>query len=71
MTLSLAGLLLGLGLSFVVTTLLVRFLYGVTPHDVPTLTVVSLVLVTVTFFASYLPARRVTKTDPMQTLRHE
>jgi putative ABC transport system permease protein len=71
MTLSLAGLLLGLGVSFAVTTLLVRFLYGVTPHDIPTLAVVSLVLMTVTFFASYLPARRVTKTDPMQTLRHE
>jgi putative ABC transport system permease protein len=71
MTLSLAGLLLGLGASFAATTLLVRFLYGVAPHDIPTIAVVSLVLMTVTLFASYLPARRVTKTDPMQTLRHE
>jgi predicted permease len=71
MTLSLAGLLLGLGASFGATTLLVRFLYGVAPHDIPTIAVVSLVLMTSTLFASYLPARRVTKTDPMQTLRHE
>jgi putative ABC transport system permease protein len=71
MTLLLVGLLFGLALSFGATTLLMRFLYGVAPHDVPTLAAVSFVLVAATFFASYLPARRVTETDPMQTLRHE
>jgi hypothetical protein len=44
---------------------------GMKPNDLLTFVLVSSVLITVTFFASYVPARHATKIDPMQTLRHE
>jgi putative ABC transport system permease protein len=71
MVLSLIGVVIGIAGSFVATPLLSRFLYGVKPHDVLTLVLVSSLLMAVTFVASYVPARRATKIDPMQTLRHE
>jgi putative ABC transport system permease protein len=71
MALSAIGVVIGLAGSFVATPLLSRFLYGVKAHDVLTLVLVSSLLLAVTFLASYVPARRVTKIDPMQTLRHE
>jgi putative ABC transport system permease protein len=71
MLISLIGVLIGLVTSFVATPLIAKFLYGVKAHDVLTLLLVSLVVVTVTFFASYLPARQATRIDPMRTLRHE
>jgi len=71
MVLSALGVVIGVVGSFLATPLLTRFLYGVKPHDAMTLGVVSLLLVTVTFFASFIPARRATRIDPMETLRHE
>jgi predicted permease len=71
MVLSLIGVVIGIAGSFVATPLLSRFLYGVKPHDVLTLVLVSSLLMAVTFVASYVPARRATKIDPMRTLRHE
>lgn len=71
MILSLLGLVIGAAASFVATPLLTRYLYGVKPHDAQTLILVSSVLVAVTFLASYVPARRAIKIDPMETLRHE
>ena len=71
MLLSLIGVAIGLAGSFAATPLLADFLYGVKPHDSLTLAMVSFVLVAVTFFASFVPARHATKIDPMQTIRHE
>jgi putative ABC transport system permease protein len=71
MVLALIGVAIGLAGSFAATPLLADFLYGIKPHDVLTLGLVSLLLVAVTFFASYIPARHATRIDPMQTLRHE
>jgi ABC-type antimicrobial peptide transport system permease subunit len=71
MLLSLIGVAIGLAGSFAATPLLADFLYGVKSHDFLTLAMVSLLLLAVTFFASFIPARRATKIDPMQTLRHE
>ena len=71
MVLSLVGVAIGLVASFAATPLIERFLYGVKAHDVPTLLGVSLLLITITFFASYIPARYVTKIDPIRILRHE
>jgi putative ABC transport system permease protein len=71
MLLSLLGVLVGVAASFLATPLLRVFLYGVKPHDVLTLSLVSVLLVAVTLFASYVPARRAANIDPMETLRHE
>jgi putative ABC transport system permease protein len=71
MTLSVVGVSIGVAASFAAAPLLAEFLYGVKPHDVLTLLLVSLLLIAVTFLASYIPARHATEIDPMETLRHD
>jgi len=71
MVLSFIGVGIGVASSFAATPLLAEFLYGVKAHDMLTVVLVSLLLVAVTFVASYVPARQATKIDPMRTLRHE
>jgi len=71
MTLSVLGVIIGVAASFAAAPLLAEFLYGVKPHDVLTLVLVSSVLIAVTFFASYIPARHATQIDPMERLRHD
>jgi putative ABC transport system permease protein len=71
MVLSLFGVTMGVAGSFAATPLLARFLYGVKPHDLLTLVLVSSFLMAVISVASYIPARHATKIDPMQALRHE
>jgi putative ABC transport system permease protein len=71
MTLSFLGVIIGVAASFAAAPLLAEFLYGVKAHDVLTLLLVSLLLIAVTFLASYIPARHATLIDPMETLRHD
>ena len=71
MVLTLLGIGIGLGGAFVMTRFLSRLLFGVTPTDLATFVVVSTVLAIVAFLASYIPARRATKVDPMVALRYE
>jgi putative ABC transport system permease protein len=70
MMLSIVGVMIGVAASFAAAPLLAEFLYGVKPHDVLTMVVVSSVLIAVTFLASYIPARHATAIDPIETLRH-
>jgi putative ABC transport system permease protein len=67
--LSLAGALLGLVASFLVTRLLARFLYGVGPNDAIAIGVVVLLLGATATLASFLPAWRAAHVDPMSALR--
>jgi putative ABC transport system permease protein len=67
----LAGLALGIGGSIGVTRLLGGMLYGVRPTDPTVLGVVSIVLAGVALIASFVPARRAAKLDPIRTLRHD
>ncbi|MGC2853299.1 MAG: FtsX-like permease family protein, partial [Candidatus Acidiferrum sp.] len=71
MILCLVGVVIGASASFLATPLLADYLYGVRPHDALTLSLVSVLLIAVTLFASYVPAHRAARIDPMETLRHE
>lgn len=63
------GTLLGFALALLLARPMARFLYGVEALDPVTFTIVPLVLAAVTLAASYLPARRAARTDPMVSLR--
>jgi putative ABC transport system permease protein len=67
----LAGLAAGVAASAGLTRLLSGLLYGVRPLDPVVLGSVSALLAGVALFASYLPARRAAKIDPMAALRCE
>jgi predicted permease len=71
MTLTAAGLATGLFGSVCFTRLLSGLLYEVKPLDLATFSAVPLLVGFVALGACYIPARRVTKVDPMVALRHE
>jgi putative ABC transport system permease protein len=71
MGLVLAGLALGLLGAFGVTRVLSSLLYGVSPNDPAVFAGVALLLSAVAMLATYLPARRASRVDPMVALRHE
>lgn len=71
MRLALVGLVIGLSASFGVTRLMESLLFGVHPTDPLTFGLVTLLLLTVTLLACWVPARRATKLDPLHALRYE
>ena len=66
-----AGLILGLAGAVVVTRVLQTFLFGVTPTDPITFTIVTLLLMAVGLMAAWLPARRASRIDAWAALRAE
>jgi predicted permease len=69
--LSVLGVLIGIAAALAVTRYLQSFLFGVEPTDPGTIIAVVLGLIAVALLASYIPARRAMKTDPMVALRYE
>jgi predicted permease len=65
------GIVLGLAASFAVTRFLGSFLFGVSPTDPVTLAGVALLLLVVTALASFVPARRAARIQPVIALRSE
>ncbi len=69
--LALFGTVLGLGATLIAGRALAALLYGVAPGDPLTLAAAGTVLLLVAGAASFLPARRATRVDPMTALRSE
>jgi predicted permease len=65
------GIVIGGAGAFAVTRVLQRFLFEVKPSDPATFAIVALTLACAALAASWIPARRAVKVDPMVALRHE
>ena len=64
------GVIIGLTLALFSTRVLAALLYRVSAFDAPTFALVAFTLAVVALLASYIPARRATRADPMIALGH-
>jgi len=71
MQLALVGVVIGVASALGLTRLMSSLLYGVKPWDPITIALVAVLLSGVTLLATYLPARRASRVDPMVALRYE
>jgi putative ABC transport system permease protein len=69
--LALSGIAIGLAAAFLLARLIAALLFETSAADPPTFSVVPLLLLAVAVLASYLPARRAARIDPMAALRCE
>jgi putative ABC transport system permease protein len=69
--LALAGVVIGLALSFALAKVIASLLFDVRPTDWISFSVATLVLLGAAILASYIPARRATRVDPLDALRYE
>jgi ABC-type antimicrobial peptide transport system permease subunit len=70
LTLTLTGLVIGVGASIALTRLIAKLLFGVSPTDPLTFVVIPLLLTAVALLAGWIPARRATRVDPLVALRY-
>src|SRR5437588_1886285 len=71
LALTLTGIALGMAGALATTRVLRAYLFEIGPRDPLVLTLVGFLVVATALVASYLPARRATKVDPMVALRYE
>jgi putative ABC transport system permease protein len=69
--LAMVGTAVGLMISFVLARVVAGLLFEVKPTDLTTFTAAAIVLLVAALLASYVPARRATKVDPLVALRCE
>ncbi len=65
------GIMIGLASAFALQKVIGKLLFGVSPTDPKTFTVIAFLLIVVALFACWIPARRATKVDPLTALRGE
>jgi predicted permease len=68
---ALIGIAVGLTLAWPSTRLMSSMLFGVSAHDPATYAVVTILLMMVSMFATYIPARKASAVDPVQALRSD
>jgi predicted permease len=71
LTLAAVGVSVGAAIALALGQLIRGLLHGVSPHDPATFGTVSAILLTVAFLASWIPAHRATRVDPMLALKSE
>jgi len=71
MKLVLLGIVIGVPASLAAAQLLKSMMFGLSATDALTVGAVTALLAGVTLVACYLPARRATRVDPIETLRNE
>ena len=69
--LAILGVAAGLAAAFALTRFVRTMLYGLRPTDPTTLIAATIILLAIAIAAAYGPARRASRIDPMQALRHE
>ena len=69
--LAVVGILVGAVASYAAARLIASLLFGVTASDVPTFVATAVLLGTIALAASYIPARRAIRVDPVTALRSE
>src|SRR6185295_2126249 len=71
LTLVAVGVAIGLPIALALTRLVDARLFGVSPADPPTIAAVVVLMMLVAALASFFPARRAARVDPMEALRVE
>jgi len=69
--LALVGVMAGVATALAMGHLIASMLYGLKPYDPSTLVIAALLLIFIAVAASWFPARRAARIDPMRALRHE
>jgi len=71
MVLTIVGVVVGLVAALGASRWIASQLYDVAPHDPSTYVVMAVVLVAIAMAATFIPARRATRVNPIEALRHE